>query len=227
MNTHVIKTSLIKAYYKLAFHLARPALYTRQPFVIYPYLFSPRQLQELASQLLDAKCEGSVVEVGCSQGWTTCFLNEAMREARVERPYICIDTFRGFLKEDIHFENEKRGKKESYEADFTLNDKKWFDTSMQRAGYKNVRSYQADAATFDYASLGPIAFCLLDLDLYRPMKRSLSSIYSCLSSGGTIVVDDCKDDYKWDGAFQAYSEFCQERGKERDVVFGKLGIIKK
>jgi hypothetical protein len=227
MNIKIIKARLINAYYKLAFAFAKPALYTRQPFAIYPYLFNPRQLQELAAQLLGTKCEGAVVEVGCCQGWTTCFLVEAMLEVGIERPYICIDTFSGFLKEDIDVEHQKRGKKESYEADFLFNNKKWFDTSMHRARYKNVKAFKADASTFDYASIGPIAFCLLDLDIYRPMKLSLPSIYACLAKGGTMVVDDCKEEGKWDGAFQAYSEFCQESGVATHIVLQKLGIIKK
>jgi len=190
-------------------------------------MYKPKQLEELASRLLATKCEGAVVEVGCSQGWTTCYLVEAMREAAVERPYICIDTFSGFVKEDMEFEYEKRGKKESYEAGFVVNDKKWFDTSMQRAGYRNVKSYKADASCFDYASIAPIAYCLLDVDLYLPIKRSLPSIYSCMAEGGTIIVDDCKDNCRWDGADQAYSEFCKEKGLERKVVLQKLGIITK
>lgn len=227
MNSRLFKRRLLKVYYRLAFRFARPTLFACQPFVRYPYMYKPRQLEELSNQLLATKCEGAVVEVGCNQGWTTCYLVEAMREAGVQRSYICIDTFSGFLKSDMDFEREKRGKDETYEAEFVVNDKKWLDTSMQRAGYTNVSSFQTDASCFDYTSLGPIAFCLLDVDLYLPIKRSLPAIYSCLAKGGVIVVDDCEDNCKWDGAFQAYSEFCQERGMERNVVFRKLGIIRK
>ena len=75
--------------------------------------------------------------------------------------------------------------------------------------------------------IAPIAFCLIDLDLYRPIKNALPTIFKNVSKGGVIVVDDCKEGGVWDGALQAYIEFCDEIGIEPKIVYSKLGIIVK
>src|SRR5665213_2391979 len=67
-----IKTRLLRLSYWIAYYAAAPAVYSRQPFVRYPYMSPPSELMELAKQLLSVKTSGAVVEVGCNQGWTTC-----------------------------------------------------------------------------------------------------------------------------------------------------------
>ena len=97
---------------------------------------------------------------------------------------------------------------------------------MARAGYTNIKSFKADASTFDFAAFAPIAFALIDVDIYRPVKLSLQHIHPHMSKSGVIVVDDCSADGIWDGAYQAYMEFCSERGLAPEIVCGKLGLIR-
>lgn len=47
-----------------------------------------------------------------------------------------------------------------------------------------------------------------------------------MSSGGIIVVDDCKPAELWDGALQAYEEFVEQKGLSNEIAAGKLGIIR-
>jgi hypothetical protein len=42
-----------------------------------------------------------------------------------------------------------------------------------------------------FETLRPIAFCLLDIDLYQPTRDVLPHLYDALAPGGMIVVDDC------------------------------------
>ncbi len=206
----------------------RRLVYSRQPFVRYPYMSSPSEVMELARQLLSVKAPGVVVEVGCNQGWTTCFLVEALRERRIHRDYVCIDTFTGFTPEDVAVECQCRGKAVgSYDEDFAINDKKWLEASIKRSGYSNVTVYKADAKTFHYQALGKIAFALVDVDLYSPVKESLKRILPHMAEGGIILVDDCDGNRsQWDGARQAFLEFCEERNIEPEILCGKLGIIR-
>jgi len=173
--------------------------------------------------------EGSIVEVGVAAGWTTLFLNDYMTACGIEKPYTCIDTFEGFRAEDVAHEVSARGKRAGdYTGQFTANSQRWFDTAMSMNGIRRVRSIRADAGAFDYATLGPIAFCLLDVDLYQPTALALPKLWAQLSPGGTIVVDDCvasRD--RWDGAAQAYREFAERLGTPEDVVHGKLGVLRK
>jgi hypothetical protein len=82
-----------------------------------------------------------------------------------------------------------------------------------------------------------VAFCLLDVDLYRPVKLGLAKIYPLLSLGGMIVIDDCwsKSKHLWvdgigeayDGAMQAYQEFTREHRLPEKFVETKLAIIER
>ncbi|HXM93585.1 MAG TPA: hypothetical protein VOA64_04910, partial [Candidatus Dormibacteraeota bacterium] len=73
-----LKYDLLRLFYRFAYHLAAPAVYSRQPFVRYPYMYLPSEIMELTRQLLSVQVPGAAVEVGCHQGWTTCFLVEAL-----------------------------------------------------------------------------------------------------------------------------------------------------
>lgn len=223
-----LKIYVFRVSYWLAYHLAAPAVYSRQPFVRYPYMYLPSQIAELAKQLLSVKVPGAALEVGCNQGWTTCFLVEAMLEQGVKRDYVCIDTFTGFTRKDVDFETIHRGKAaDVYDDYFLINDPKWLTASVERFGYSNVSVHKADATSFDYQAIGKIAFALVDVDLYRPVMESLKRIIPHMAEGGVIVVDDCdeRDDH-WKGAYLAYIEFCNERGILPEIMCRKLGIIR-
>jgi predicted O-methyltransferase YrrM len=187
----------------------------------------PGELLELTKQLLSVQGPGIVVEVGCHQGWTTCLLLEALIEQRVKRDYVCIDTFSGFTSEDLKFEYEVRGKAPGlYDDLFSINDPEWLKAAVSHSGYTNVSVRKADAAAFDYQTLGQIAFAFVDLDLYRPVKASLTRILPGMARGGVIVVDDCNpaDNY-WDGAYHAYADVCRKHGIQPEIVCQKFGII--
>jgi hypothetical protein len=144
------------------------------------------------------------------------------------KAYVCIDTFAGFTPEDVAAEYKSRGKATGiYDDSFVINDPKWLKASVKRFGYSNVSVYVADATTFDYQALGNIAFALVDLDLYRPVRESLKRVIPHMVKGGIVVVDDCNDSKgPWDGAYQAFMELCKERNIPPEIVCGKLGIIR-
>jgi O-methyltransferase len=189
------------------------------------FMQSPRQLRTLL-ELFDeaAQVEGDIVEVGVAYGHTTVLLNRLMEEQGVEKHYIAIDTFAGFLQDDIQFERQQRGKQTDNYSAFQVNDKKWFDTTMQINFIDRVVSYKMDAGDFEFTR--PVSFCLLDVDIYVPTKKVLEHIWPMMSPGGIILVDDCKDNSNFDGAFQAYKEFVAEHSLPSDIRNGQ-GILRK
>lgn len=202
-------------------------MYSRQPFPRWPYMYSPAQMETLSRLLLSTTPPGSVVEVGCNQGWTSAYLLEVMKQANINRPYVGIDTFTGFLPQDIEGEYSRGKARGTYDLFFATCKKQWYDYSLKRAGYQNVHSYQADAVAFDYSVVAPIAFVLLDIDLYRPVLLALRAAWKYINRDGIIVVDDCDPTNKlWDGAHQAYQEFCTEIGVKPEIVAGKLGLLR-
>src|SRR5262249_8183564 len=109
---------------------------------------------------------------------------------------------------------------------FRENKKTWFDKTMSLYNISCVKSIEGDISKFDFRTISPIAFCLLDVDIYEPTRLALPVIYAAMSFGGIIVVDDCKPKDIWDGSLQAYEEFVQSRGLPRQIVSERLGIIR-
>lgn len=184
-------------------------------------------MRTLADALLSVKASGSVVEVGCNQGWTSAFLLETMKDAKVERPFVGIDTFQGFLTQDIKIEHD-RGNPDGYAGYFLTCKRQWYEHSLARNGYSDVTALEADCSVVDYSNFAPIAFMLLDVDIYRPTKIALEQAWPCIASGGIVIVDDCDPTHElWNGAHQAYQEFCAAQHMRTEIVCSKLGILRK
>jgi O-methyltransferase len=197
-------------------------------FPVYRYNMSPPQLCFLCQCIEQTRdVPGCVVEVGCSTGETTIFLKKYMDAQGIEKAYVCLDTFSGFMAEDIAHEVAVRNKSPGVFTGFRANKKAWFDATMRANGVSGVRSIESDVNRFNFSTLGAISFALLDVDLYHPTKHSLMPLFRQLSPGGILVVDDCDpSNALWDGSNQAYKEFVCEIGHPAQVVFGKLGIIR-
>jgi O-methyltransferase len=197
-------------------------------FSVYSYMFSPSQLIFFTRCLAETKCvPGCCIEVGCANGRTTAFLRKFMEEHGITKAYYAIDTFSGFVPEHATYEIERRKKSRVIEGMFAFNKKRWFDHALALSGVTSVTSVETDATKFDYDRIGPIAFALLDLDLYPPMIDVLPKLYCNLSPGGVMLVDDCAGDELWDGSLVAYEEFIRQAGLAREIVLGKIGVIRK
>ena len=196
----------------------------------YQYNFTPPQLCTICKLLDETKnIKGDIAEIGCYDGSTTVFLNKYMDAVNIQKKYYAMDTFKGFENEDISLEVKEREKQvECYANAFRDNSKKWFDGTMKYNNIQRVISIETDVNKYDLTTLIPLSFVLLDVDLYRPIKKALPELYKALSPNGIIIVDDC--DYRenqWDGAYQAYKEFMTEINQPSQVIQNKLGILKK
>jgi len=203
-------------------------LFDESIFSLYNYMFSPTQLIFFTKCLTECnKVPGCFAEVGCAYGWTTAFLKKFMDENQIEKNYYAIDTFGGFLPDHSRYEVEQRNKDPVIQNIFSLNKLQWFEHSLIISKITGIRPIQADATKFNFDTIGPIAFALLDLDLYLPTLDVLPKLYSNLSPGGMILVDDCLENNLWDGSFAAYSKFVAEADLEVNIVLRKIGIIRK
>jgi SAM-dependent methyltransferase len=194
-------------------------------------MYSPTELIFLTECITSVSAvPGSFLEVGCAYGATTVFLNKFMKEKNIRRNYYAIDTFAGFAKDHVTYEMKQRKKSSIIEhhlrSTFRDNNKQWFDKMMALHDIEDVITLEKDASRWDFSGLGPIAFCLIDVDLYIPVKESLSNIYRMMSPGGIVIVDDCWNVEAWDGALQAYEEFVTSKRIPREIVGQKLGIIR-
>jgi hypothetical protein len=195
----------------------------------YRFNFLPAQLAFLLDCLdKTANVPGVVMEIGCFEGATTVYLKKHMAYKEIDKPYFAIDTFAGFLEPHINYEVRQRGKtEESLKRGFASNKKKWFEKTMKINKIEQVNCIEADATTVDYNNLGCISLALIDLDLYLPVKEVLGRVWPLLSSQGIIIVDDCVQGQRYDGALEAYNEFMQSQGMSPLILHDKLGFIRK
>ena len=236
MNTSQNKLSVLRldiayASYKLIKEIAYYSPLRRFFFYRYRYMFSPQQLAFFLNCIDDTRgLPGAILEIGCALGHTTVWLNKHLDTTGIEKDYFCIDTFAGFTRNDTDFEVKQREKEANLMrmsgVGLSVNRKKWFDRTMQDNGISRVRSLQGDIGTLQVKTITPrISFCLIDVDLYLPVKAALEQVYPLMDKNGIIVVDDCKSDNIFDGAYQAYSEFISQKGLEEKIVQEKLGVI--
>lgn len=201
-------------------------------FPRHQYAYSPRQLATLIDVLDEAVQQpGDVIEIGCFVGTTTIYLNKHLAAIQHKRRYLALDTFHGFTKADVTFEQQQRGKTvEQVERDclFAMNNKKWFDYTMTLNGLQQVESIAGDINKISLSSYTQhLCFVLIDVDLYLPTKHALSQVWELLAPGGIIVIDDCAADHVFDGSRQAWLEFIEQHQLAQELVNDKLAIIRK
>jgi len=193
----------------------------------YPYPnVEPIELATLINEIERLKqTAGNIVEIGVARGMTTRFLCEHLVAQRLEKTltYFAVDTFASFINSDMKYEVEKRGKKLSELRAFWYNDFDVWKRNFTQFGF--VTAVRGDCAALDYAQFAPVKIAFLDVDLYLPTKRALPKIYDAMVQGGTILVDDVRENYKYDGAYHAYMEFCMERGLQPRVIGNKCGVV--
>jgi hypothetical protein len=193
----------------------------------YPYLVEPMQLATIIYELERIRdLPGAILEIGVARGMTTRFMCEHLiRMGRTSEPLYAIDTFESFKEDHLKFETAVRGKTRDELAAFAYNDFEIWSKNFKQFPF--VMPCKADCATFDYSSIGPIKFAFLDVDLYLPTREALNRIYIELCEGGVILVDDVTTGINWDGAHQAYVEFCSKQGIQTNFLGTKCGLIRK
>jgi hypothetical protein len=194
----------------------------------YPYNTEPIQLARLVNELERLKdVRGNVVEIGLARGMTARFLCEHIRNQKLEDTltYYAIDTFQSFTEEDLDYEVHKRGKPLFGLKAFDYNDYEVWKKNF--ADFKFVKVIKSDCSIVDYDALAPLKLSFLDVDLYLPTQKTLPKLYKATVSGGAILVDDVKDNSIYDGAYQAYMEYCEELKVEPIFLGNKCGVIYK
>lgn len=206
---------------KLAFR------YARLGAPEYPYIVEPIQLATFVNEIERVgDTPGSLVEIGVGRGMTTRFLCEHLiSSGRGGERFYAIDTFESFQSRDVEFEVKHRGKAPNEIWGFGYIDFEVWKKNFREFNF--LTAFKADCTTFDYASIAPIKFAFLDVDLYLATKNALGKIYACLSPGGVLLIDDVMQPSRWDGAYQAYAEFCAEMRLPFQVIGSKMGIIRK
>ena len=200
-----------------------PVLYRFPPIGL-----QPSELGIYLIELLNRKdiC-GDVAEIGCHMGGTACIASELVRKYSPHKNYICYDTFSGFVREQFDADIA-RGTPESMGKRFSANSYGTVRRILNLHGGKDVRLVAGDIVTVPDDQLSQLySVVLVDVDLAEPTYIALKRFFPRLSSGGIILVDDCRPDPEqvW-RAQEGYQRFCQEAGFAQHSRFG-FGIIEK
>lgn len=202
--------------------------YTNLGVPTYRYNIEPIQLATLINEIERLKnIKGNIVEIGVARGLTTRLLCQHIVNQKLDSSLIlyAVDTFNSFTDEDLEYEVQKRGKLLPELKAFGYNDFEIWKKNFKQ--YSFVQAIQSDCSVVDYSKLSPIKLAFLDVDLYLPTKKTLLKLYDALVEGGVILVDDVLANNKYDGAYQAYMEFCDEHKIQPQVIGNKCGLIYK
>jgi hypothetical protein len=166
-----------------------------------------------------------VVEIGVASGGTTALACRFLSRIACQKTYYCVDTFGGFVKEQLDTDH-KLGLTKEHDKFFTDNSLAKVRNSLQQWGVeKNIEFIEADICEVDPATFPDnISVCLLDVDLRDPIYSGLKLLYNRLADGGIILVDDCKDGTSWVGANVGYHDFVTELGLEPKYFMG-FGVV--
>jgi O-methyltransferase len=166
--------------------------------------------------------EGTVVEVGCWLGGTAALARRMMREADMGNPYVCIDTFGGFVPSQLAAEpSGSTGTTSS----FASNSPEIVGRLLRHWGAGDVTLVPGDIATLPETALPlKVAVALIDVDLKVPVYEGLRRLYPRLVEGGIALVDDCADP-EWPGAREGYEQFVAEAGLESEIFLG-MGVVR-
>jgi hypothetical protein len=148
-----------------------------------------------------------------------------MRNIGIHKPYICVDTFSGFLPE--HFESDvSRGTPRKDRQMFADNSRGLVERILRMHDCSGIQLLQRDCTKLSAAEFPDgISLCLLDVDLSKPVHGGLQRIWPLLRPGGRVVVDDCPESSTWK-ALDGLKAFCAEIGAPVRNPYG-LGVLEK
>jgi hypothetical protein len=198
-----------------------PLLYHYPPFTLAPerlYLFLHYLVQT-------REARGSVVEIGCNLGGTAIVAKQMLDNLKIDKPYLCIDTFDGFVS-DQFTHDAALGTPSRNRHLFSGKPKKLIAKILAQHNASSIELMQGDITALPVERLpAACSVVLADVDLREPTLASLEKFWPRLSPGGVILVDDCAEGSSWQ-ARSAYSQFCKSIGLPEHYQHG-MGILQK
>jgi O-methyltransferase len=167
---------------------------------------------------------GAVVEIGCYRGGTALEAYRLLKIWGTERPYLCLDTFEGFVDEQFA-DDERQGTPSSFRHSFDVNSRRTLERVVRHLGYGEIEVMAADITQLPESSLpSEVSVGLVDVDLSEPTLAGLRKLYPRLVPGGVIFIDDCHPGGSGWRAADGYTRFCAEQGIEPSFDAG-FGIV--
>ena len=206
---------------KIARSALAPLLYRYPPFTL-----APERLYLFLHHLIETRdVPGAVVEIGCNLGGTAIVARKMLRRLDMNKRYICIDTFDGFVDSQFAADTA-HGTPARDRTMFSGNSRVLVGKIMDQHGCDNVTLIEGDVTTLPDDDLpDTCSVVLIDVDLTEPTLVSLERFWPRLAKGGVILVDDCAEHSSWKARI-AYERFCGTNGLPPVYRFG-MGVLVK
>ena len=158
---------------------------------------------------------GEFAELGVWRGNTSSIL--AYYAKKNNRRLFLLDTFEGFLKDDL------TGIDEDKEIEFS-------NTSLETVAAVIGDNFDVCTPVVGHfpssitreLSNNKFSIVSLDCDLYEPTKAALDFFYSRMDKGALFLLHDYSS-LQWDGSKKAIDEFCQITGEQLVLLPDKSG----
>lgn len=148
--------------------------------------------------ICNQKIEGDIVECGVYNGNTLSYIGKISENLNLKKKIWGYDTFGGFVDDtftnkDTDFKTGKKVNIDTVDVSYNLKEVK---KNILKNDSKNFDKYifiEGDVIkTLDKEENLPqkISFLRLDTDLYKTTKKQLDILYSRLSKGGILHIDD-------------------------------------
>jgi SAM-dependent methyltransferase len=196
-----------------------PLLYRYPPFAL-----APERLYVLLHYLIETRgVPGPIVEVGCNLGGTAIIAKRLLKGLGVNKPYVCIDTFDGFVDEQFSTD-VALGTPPKDQTLFSGNSKELVAKILHQHGCGDVKLVQGDIITLPDDELPhACSLVLVDVDLTEPTYVALKRFLPRMAPDGVILVDDCGEASSWKARI-GYTRACAEEGLQERYLH-EMGIL--
>ena len=132
---------------------------------------------------------GCVVEMGCNEGYVSTFIQATLNSICQHKSLFLYDSFEGVR--GATQENDGAFFEEGLDNGAFDATREQLSSNFKKYNMKPFCVSQKDLRTLQQRDLPEnISFAYIDLDIYSPTKNVLGKIWSALSTGGSIIIDD-------------------------------------
>ncbi len=154
------------------------------------------------------KIKGDIIEFGVWKGNTSLLIKKILDIFNIKKKIILFDHFKGLQ----HFEGENKNLSK-YKNRFSTN-KNQIIKIIKFFKLKNIKIIDKDATKLKKNSFKQkFSLIIIDVDLYKPTQKILSSIEGNISKNGIILFDE-GDHEIWKGENKALMEFYKKNKKK-------------
>ena len=175
-------------------------------------------IRSMIKHVVKNNIQGDILDIGVYKGYSSIITtNELLKHGISDRSIYLYDTFEGM---PIPTDEDGEVIKKLYHENWALGTLEEVQSNISNnTDYPKDRIFYIKGLVEDTLISHPhnkIAYVRLDTDFYSSTKAELENLYSNISPGGVLIVDDY--DSKFTGCTRAVHEFFDSNNISRDTI---------